>query len=353
MLAKLHALAQMEAPSSSLASLLAQLHALAEAPSSLATLSAELHALMDARSSELQALALMEPSSELASVPAVLLPEVVRWLPSPLDIASLDCTSRLFHVGAPRSAIEEGLRMRAEAAGHAVEAALPAGETSWSQWLLWEERRLLLACQRPVASCDEVHSAYVDAAGQLLTCGRDGEGCGYLGQGEGVQESAVPRTLAGLRSVLIRTVAVGGLHTLVCSDEGVAYSFGEGRDGQLGHGGTVSQHTPRVVEALQGVHISVVAAGVSHSLALSEAGELYSCGFGRFGQLGHGDRASQHTPRLVAALQGVRVSAVAAGVFHSLSLREAGGAYSFGCGSEGQLGHGDTADTGGAVVRVS
>ena len=79
-------------------------------------------------------------ASALASLPAVLLAEVVRWL-----VAHINCTCRLFHLGAPRSAVEEGLRLRAEAAGRAVEAALPAGETSWVQWLLWEERQLL-AC---------------------------------------------------------------------------------------------------------------------------------------------------------------------------------------------------------------
>jgi hypothetical protein len=76
--------------------------------------------------------AMAEASTSLASLPAVLLPEVVRWLPSPLDIASLDCTSCLFHLGAPRSAVEEGLRLRAEAEGREVGAALPAGEVSWS-----------------------------------------------------------------------------------------------------------------------------------------------------------------------------------------------------------------------------
>ena len=112
-------------------------------------------------------------------MPTVLLGEVVRWLPSPLDVARLDCTSRLFHLGAPRSAVEEGLRLRAEAAGRVVEAALPAGETSWTQWLLWEER--LLARARPVASSCSFHSAFVDAGGQLLTCGQDPAGLGLLG----------------------------------------------------------------------------------------------------------------------------------------------------------------------------
>ena len=95
----------------------------------------------------------------LSSQPVEVLAVVVLWLPSPLDIASLDCTSRLFHLGAARSPVEEGLRLRAAAVGRAVEAALPAGETSWTQWLLWEERRLL-ACEPPLAvRCD--HCAFV------------------------------------------------------------------------------------------------------------------------------------------------------------------------------------------------
>ena len=65
----------------------------------------------------------MEPA--FASLLTVLLAEVVRWLPSPLDVARLDCTSRLFHLGAPRSPVEEGLRLRAEAAERAVVVALP------------------------------------------------------------------------------------------------------------------------------------------------------------------------------------------------------------------------------------
>ena len=67
-------------------------------------------------------------------------------------------------------------------------------------------------------------------------------------------------------------------------------------------------------------------------------------GHGNWGQLGHGGEASKHTPQLVAGLQGVlssstpwgvqgvRVSAVAAGWDHSLLLGEAGEVYSFGKG---------------------
>ena len=183
----------------------------------------------------------------------------------------------------------------------------------------------------------------MDAGGKLLTFGRD-MGWDCLGQGEGVHVSAVPRLVAGLGGVRVRTVAVGYCHTLACSDEGVTCSFGRGEKGQLGHGNVASQHTPRVIEALQGVHISVVAAGEWHSLALSREGKLYSFGFGHHGQLGHGDTAEQLTPRLVAELNGVCISAVAAGRLHSLALSKAVGVYSFGSSAYGQLGHASQAD---------
>ena len=61
------------------------------------------------------------------------------------------------------------------------------------------------------------HSAFVDAGGQLLMCGKNMD-IGLLGQGEGVSESAVPLAVAGLGAVRIYTVAAGchaqGVHTL-------------------------------------------------------------------------------------------------------------------------------------------
>ena len=297
----------------------------------------------------LRRVAMDAPLTSFATLLSVLLVEVVRWLPSPFDVARLDCTSRLFHLGAPRSVVEEGLRLRAEAAGRTVEAALPAGEKSWAQWLMWEERRLL-ACAPPVASSCLNHSAFVDAGRQLLTCGSNVYGLGMLGQGESVLHSVVPRAVAGLGGVRIRTVAVGGSHTLACSDEGVVYSCGYGRFGQLGHGDTSTLSAPRVLKALQDVRISEVAACGCHSLALSRAGALYSFGLNAHGQLGlgmnmHGridlgDCTTQLVPRRVAALHDVRISAVATGQRHSLVLSE-GNVYSFGCGKHGRLGHGE------------
>ena len=50
------------------------------------------------------------------------------------------------------------------------------------------------------------------------------------------------------------------------------------------------------------------------------------------GRLGHGDEEDQHTPKLITALQGVRVCAVSAGSFQSLALSLDGSVYSWGSG---------------------
>ena len=60
---------------------------------------------------------------------------------------------------------------------------------------------------------------------------------------------------------------------------------------------------PSVVEALRDVRVAAVAAAEHHSLALTEAGGIYSWGHGLYDQLGHGDYESHNIPKLVEALQ--------------------------------------------------
>ena len=44
-------------------------------------------------------------------------------------------------------------------------------------------------------------------------------------------------------------VITGEHHTVVCTDEGQAYSFGFGEYGRLGHGGDEHELVPRLIEA--------------------------------------------------------------------------------------------------------
>ena len=115
----------------------------------------------------------------------------------------------------------------------------------------------------------------------------------------------------------ISALAAGRCHSLALSDAGELHSFGGSRCGQLGNGDQTGQPTPLLVAALKGLRVTAMAAGRAHSLALSEAGEVYSFGEGKYGRLDHGNQAVQPTPLIVAALQGLRMGAVAAGGRHS------------------------------------
>jgi len=84
-----------------------------------------------------------------------------------------------------------------------------------------------------------------------------------------------------------------------------------------------------------------VAASGLFSLALSADGALWSWGCGGQGVLGHGDEQYQLLPTKIEAFAGQRVVAVSAGGDHSLALTADGAVWSWGNGFYGKLGHGD------------
>ncbi|GAB1607663.1 RCC1 domain-containing protein 1-like [Argonauta hians] len=85
----------------------------------------------------------------------------------------------------------------------------------------------------------------------------------------------------------IQAVCCGGDHVLLLSDVGSIFSYGSGSRGQTGHGSTESvSGQPRVIEALEGVRMLHIAAGSWHSAAVSEFGDLYTWGWNESGQLG-------------------------------------------------------------------
>ena len=84
-----------------------------------------------------------------------------------------------------------------------------------------------------------------------------------------------------------------------------------------------------------------MSAGLAHSLALTANGAVWSWGPGACGKLGHGDEQDQLLPKKIEALAGQRFIAVSAGSSHSLAVTADGAVWSWGYGSQGQLGHGD------------
>jgi len=130
-------------------------------------------------------------------------------------------------------------------------------------------------------------------------------------------------------------------HSLALTADGAVWSWGGGRGGRLGHGDQQDQLLPKKIEAFAGQRVVAVSAGDAHSLALTADGGAWSWGYGEYGQLGHSDTQHQLLPTKMEAFASQRVVAVLAGGDHSLAITADGAVWSWGYGSQGRLGHGD------------
>jgi alpha-tubulin suppressor-like RCC1 family protein len=111
--------------------------------------------------------------------------------------------------------------------------------------------------------------------------------------------------------------------------------------GQLGDGSTADRHTPVNVKNLSGV--KAVAAGSSHTCAVTSGGGVKCWGYNGWGQLGDGTTADRYTPFPVSNLDS-GVKALAAGFSHTCALTTAGGVKCWGRNNSGQLGDNATTD---------
>ena len=75
--------------------------------------------------------------------------------------------------------------------------------------------------------------------------------------------------------------------------------MGEGRSGCLGHGDTRDLASPRIVEALLGDDITALAAGSSHVAVVTGDGELFTWGQGGGLGQGQGDKETLTSPEIV------------------------------------------------------
>eukprot|EP00941_MAST-03F_sp_MAST-3F-sp1_P005146 g5146.t1 len=203
-------------------------------------------------------------------------------------------------------------------------------------------------------SAGSLHSLVLVDNGEVYSFGQGR--FGRLGLGDQSMRTT-PGLVTSLVGYRVEQISAGNTHSLalVSSDKEnekftrELYSWGGGRFGKLGHGDERNQHVPQRVKSLIGVSLSQISAGGFHSLALEMAvtesdSRVYSWGFGADGQLGHGDVecTNRYVPTVIKALNKKKISKVSAGSDHSLVLSlTTGNLYSFGEGSDGQLGHGD------------
>jgi alpha-tubulin suppressor-like RCC1 family protein len=149
-------------------------------------------------------------------------------------------------------------------------------------------------------------------------------------------------------SVTTSAISAGYGHGLVLMSNGDVWGIGDDQWGQFSgtsYGAIRSVNHPLGVVA--------VAAGEHHSMLLASDGTVWTLGRNEYGQLGDGTSSgvgstfTRTTPLPVVGLY--QVVAIAAGSFHSVALRADGTVWTWGHGTQGQLGNGGSADVGSPV----
>ncbi|XP_002730519.1 X-linked retinitis pigmentosa GTPase regulator-like, partial [Saccoglossus kowalevskii] len=136
-------------------------------------------------------------------------------------------------------------------------------------------------------------------------------------------------------------ISCGDEHSAIITESGRLYTFGSNDWGQLGLGHMKPTTKPGCVKSLKQEGVNLVACGRSHTIVCTKAGRLYSFGAGSDGQLGTGDAQCATSPQLIN-LPEQKYKLLSAGTDHSAALTTDGTLYMWGSGSEGQLGLGNT-----------
>ncbi|GFZ09302.1 ankyrin repeat family protein [Actinidia rufa] len=170
------------------------------------------------------------------------------------------------------------------------------------------------------------HTVVATEGGEVFTWGSNREGqLGYTS----VDTQSTPRRVSSLRSKIV-AVAAANKHTAVVSESGEVFTWGCNKAGQLGYGtsNSASNYTPRVVEYLKGKVFEGVAAAKYHTIVLGADGEVFTWGhrlvtpkrvvIARNIKKGGSTQLKFHRKKRL------HVMSIAAGMVHSLALTDDG-----------------------------
>lgn len=182
--------------------------------------------------------------------------------------------------------------------------------------------------------------------GNNHSCGITTEGTAYcwgdndygqLGNGDAWTTEPSPVQVVGDHNWWI--LSAGGYHTCGITDEGKAYCWGEGWDGQLGTGVPyyeVPEMEPAPVAGDH--HWSTISAGSRHTCGITDDDTAYCWGSNSSGSLGDGTDTS--APEPVEVTGGHVFQHISANSYYTCGVTSGGTGYCWGSNSWGQLGDG-------------
>jgi alpha-tubulin suppressor-like RCC1 family protein len=183
-------------------------------------------------------------------------------------------------------------------------------------------------------SCHDDCNLALSEAGQVFAWGGELDPLPPNDASDEWRLAPVPTVIEELRGHRVRQVAAGLSHCAAVTEDGALFTWQISDDDtgeappELGLGSYVDCDlgVPYPVLALKGVRIAAVALGNGFTVTVTETGAVYSFGRGD-GRLGNGEGdefEGMYLPKRIEALDGIHVASVAAGVFHALALTRCG-----------------------------
>ncbi|XP_055468696.1 probable E3 ubiquitin-protein ligase HERC6 isoform X2 [Psammomys obesus] len=192
-----------------------------------------------------------------------------------------------------------------------------------------------------LVSCGKAHSLAVCHKGRVFAWGAGSDG--QLGIGEFKEINFMPMKIKALADIKIIQVSCGHYHSLALSEDSQVFSWGNNSQGQLGLGKKFrSQASPQKVKSLEGIPLAQVAAGGTHSFALSLMGTSFGWGSNSAGQLALSEKNIEvkiYKPHSIGALKNLGVVYISCGHEHTAVLTQDGQVFTFGSNSSGQIHH--------------
>jgi tRNA A-37 threonylcarbamoyl transferase component Bud32 len=143
-----------------------------------------------------------------------------------------------------------------------------------------------------------------------------------------------------LCNIKIIKLTSGFKHFIARTIDHKVYIWGDNHWGQRGNGKKYEDlKVPEVNEFLLGFNIIAVECGSSHSLALTQNGQIYAWGLNSYGQIGCYN--NKLIPTRVEGLDGEKITMISCGFCHSMALTEGGKVFGWGdnrCGQSGAVG---------------
>ena len=181
-----------------------------------------------------------------------------------------------------------------------------------------------------VIECGKEHSLLITTSNFIYSFG-DGPASGHGTNQQIVRRlnnvrsyGLVPKLTAALKKRKIISCAVYWLHSLCVDDEGIVYSFGGNVYGQLGHGDRETQLTPKCIQylAVNNIKAKGCEAGMYNSCVITDTGELYVFGCNDKYQLGLKNRKDRKIPTKLSLPKSASIKKVSLGTHHTAFLTE-------------------------------